>query len=133
MPTARAPSSIYQTEWLAFALLLRELLRELCATLFPGVGLVDGFIHKILLLHIYVAQCKGKVLSLAELSREAGMSPSACRHHLNALIERGFIKRRGRVYVVVAWMPEADQRRALNRITATLTQTHNHLMLARGK
>jgi MarR family len=130
LPTPPAPS-IYQTLWVTLAEMLTALFHDLCNTFFPGVGLIEGFIFKVLLMQIYQAQNHGNRLTTSALARAVGMHPDTCTGKLKALVEMGFIERRGRAYVVVAWMPEADQRRALNRITATLTQAYNQLVLAR--
>src|SRR5258708_20215356 len=114
--------SIYQNEWASIARMRIALERDLRTTLFPReVGVVDGFMLEALLLRIYLWQLEGTPVTVSMLSRSLGVSRATCRRKLATLIEWEFIKREGQTYPIVVWMGEADHRRMLNRVTATLS------------
>ena len=117
----------YQQERAAIARMLVSLFR-MWADYYSNMQLVDtiefGFIH----LFVFLGDVDDKPMSVSKLSRSTGMSRATVVRRLEQLIERNYVKRRGRFYHVGdgALNPENIQM-SVERTTAIITRTAKEL------
>ena len=117
----------YQQERAAIARMLVSLFR-MWADYYSNMQLVDtiefGFVH----LFVFLGDVDNKSMSVSKLSRSTGMSRATVVRRLQQLIERNYVKRRGRFYHVGdgALSPENIQM-SVERTTAIITRTAKEL------
>ena len=117
----------YQQERAAIARMLVSLFR-MWADYYSNMQLVDtiefGFVH----LFVFLGDVDNKPMSVSKLSRSTGMSRATVVRRLQQLIERNYVKRRGRFYHVGdgALNPENIQM-SVERTTAIITRTAKEL------
>ena len=117
----------YQQERAAIARMLVSLFR-MWADYYSNMQLVDtiefGFVH----LFVFLGDVDNQPMSVSKLSRSTGMSRATVVRRLQQLIERNYVKRRGRFYHVGdgALNPENIQM-VVERTTAIITRTAKEL------
>jgi biotin operon repressor len=117
----------YQQERAAIARMLVSLFR-MWADYYSNMQLVDtiefGFVH----LFVFLGDVDNQPMSVSKLSRSTGMSRATVVRRLQQLIERNYVKRRGRFYHVGdgALNPENIQM-SVERTTAIITRTAKEL------
>ena len=117
----------YQQERAAIARMLVSLFR-MWADYYSNMQLVDtiefGFVH----LFVFLGGVDNQPMSVSKLSRTTGMSCTTVVRRLQQLIERNYVKRRGRFYHVGdgALNPENIQM-SVERTTAIITRTAKEL------
>jgi biotin operon repressor len=116
----------YQQERAAIARMLS--LFRMWADYYSNMQLVDtiefGFVH----LFVFLGGVDNQPMSVSKLSRTTGMSRTTVVRRLQQLIERNYVKRRGRFYHVGdgALNPENIQM-SVERTTAIITRTAKEL------
>ena len=117
----------YQQERAAIARMLVSFFR-MWADYYSNMQLVDtiefGFVH----LFVFLGDVDNQPMSVSKLSRATGMSRATVVRRLQQLIERNYVKRRGRFYHVGdgALNPENIQM-SVERTTAIITRTAKEL------
>jgi hypothetical protein len=92
------PDIMFASERAVIANMLIDLLTNVRLTYLPDLEVAEA--HELLLAgaQVLLAQLAGRPATAGEIGRAIGRTPDAVKQRLDALIERGYVERRGNRY-----------------------------------
>ena len=104
---------LYGLERALVARLVLSMLRTVRNAYTPELTLAECSEFLFLMMHLFIGHVEGKPLSASRLARIAEMPRTSVLRHLGALIELGYIERKGNKYYLTAKSNVPNQRRVL--------------------